>query len=228
VQTRRSHIVEDLDNLELKGKKLTKTLDGLSKINRWLGNTKHTLKAVQEQFQKHNIQTIVDLGCGGGDNLIEVAKWCEAQNKNVKLIGIDGNQHCLEHAKSKSDCEIEFRQADILHPDFEIPKCDLLISSHFIYHFKDDDLISFLKKAERKVTIAMIFSELKRNAKAHALFRVFGKFFGKAVCSDGLKAIERSFTIDEVFDLMDEAEMLNISIESKPWFRYIAVIQLAS
>ena len=73
----------------------------------------------------------------------------------------------------------------------------------------------------------MIFSELKRSPKAYLLFRRFGAFFGKSVQSDGLKALERSFTIDEVFDLLDEAEMLNISIKSKRWFRYIAVIQLA-
>lgn len=228
MQTRKSNIVEDLDNLELKGTKLTKTLDGLSKINRWLGNTKHTLEAVKKQFEKHEIQTVVDLGCGGGDNLIAIAKWCASTGKNVQLIGIDGNQNTLDYAQSKSDFKIEFRQADILSSNFEIPKCDLLISSHFMYHYKDEDLISFLKKAAQNVTIAMIFSELKRDAKAHALFRSVGFFFGKAVCSDGLKALERSFTIDEVFDLMDEADMLNISIESKPWFRYIAVIQLAS
>jgi 2-polyprenyl-3-methyl-5-hydroxy-6-metoxy-1,4-benzoquinol methylase len=227
VQTRQSHIIEDLDNLELKGEELTKTLDGLSKINRWLGNTKYTLEAIQKQFQNHEINTIVDLGCGGGDNLIAIANWCKSQKTDVKLIGIDGNQNTLNYAQSKSDFDIEFRQADILHADSEIPECDLLISSHFMYHFKDEDLISFLKKVEKNVAVAMIFSELKRDPKAHALFRRFGAFFGKAVQSDGLKALERSFTIDEVFDLMDEAEMLNISIESKPWFRYIAVIQLA-
>jgi len=227
VQTRKSHIVEDLDNLELKGKELTKTLDGLSKINRWLGNTKYTLEAVQKQFEDHDMQTIVDLGCGGGDNLIAIAKWCASKNKTVQLIGIDGNQNALNYAQSKSDFNIDFRQADILDPNFEIPPCDLLISSHFMYHFKDQALKEFLKKAEQKVNIAMIFSELKRDPKAYRLFDTFGRFFGASVRADGLKALERSFTIDEVFDLMDEAEMLNIAIESKPWFRYIAVIQLA-
>ena len=61
--TNRSHVQEDLDNLELQGKELKNTLNELSKINRWLGNTKSTLKAVQEQFKKNEIKIIVDLGC---------------------------------------------------------------------------------------------------------------------------------------------------------------------
>ena len=225
--SKRSHIAEDLDNLELKGKELTGVLDGLSRINRLFGNTRDTLKAVQKQFKKHDIKTIVDLGCGGADNLIAIAKWCQAKNKKVKLIGIDGNQNTLDYAQLKSQFEIEFQQADILHPNFEIPQCDLLISSHFIYHFKDEQLIDFLKRSVTQVNIAMIFSELKRDRKAYSLFNNVGGFYGRAIRSDGLKAIERSFTIDEIFDIIDAAEMLNINVESKKWFRYIATIQLA-
>ncbi len=227
MQSKRSHIAEDLDNLELKGKELTGVLDGLSRINRLFGNTKDTLKAVQKQFKKHEIKTIVDLGCGGADNLIAIAKWCKAKKKNVKLIGIDGNQNTLDYARSKSQFEIEFQQADILHPDFEIPECDLLISSHFIYHFKDEELIALLKRSLTKVNVALIFSELKRDRKAYSLFNNVGGFYGSAIRSDGLKAIERSFTIDEIFDILDAVGMINIDVESKRWFRYIATIQLA-
>ena len=133
--TKRSHIVEKLDNLESTGKNLTQTLDGLSKINRWLGNTKHTLKAVRKEFEKYDIKTIVDLGCGGGDNLIAIAHWLSKHHKKVQLIGIDGNQNVLDYAQKKSKFQIEFQQADLLHPNFVLPECDLLISSHFIYHF---------------------------------------------------------------------------------------------
>ena len=192
----RSHIQENLDNLELKGEALTKALDGLSRINRLFGNTKDTLKAVKQQFKNHEIKTIVDLGCGGGDNLMSIAKWCQKKDKKVRLIGIDGNQNTLDYSRAKSQFEIEFQQADILDPNFEIPECDLLISSHFIYHFKDDELIQFLKKAESKVAVAMIFSELKRDPRAYNLFRDMGALFGKEVQSDGLKAINRSFEID--------------------------------
>ena len=218
---KRSHIVEDLDNFDFHGKELEKTLDGLSKINRWFGNTNQTLKLVQEQIEKHQIKTIVDLGCGGGDNLRAIAQWCEEQNKDIKLIGIDGNEHVLEYAKSKGSEKIEYRQADILNKDFKIPACDLLMSSHFIYHFEDEKLIGFLKKVKQKVKKRVIFSELERNIFAFLLFTFIGGVFGRIVRSDGLKAIKRAFRKKEIETIIQESGFQDYSVQRKFWFRLL-------
>lgn len=226
VPTNRSHTAEDLDNLELGGDRLENTLDGLSKINRWFGNSNQTLKAVQEQFQKHDIKTIVDLGCGGGDNLRAIAQWCQSQNLDVQFIGIDGNQHSLEYAQSKSALTIDFQQADILDPSFELPVCDLLISSHFIYHFKDEELVDFLTKAKTKVTKAIIFSELERSRVAYFLFTISGLFFSRMIRSDGLKAIQRSFHKSELTRIIDAARIGTFTVQRKKWFRLLTTINL--
>ena len=225
--TKRSHTKEELDNLELEGEQLAKTLGGLSRINRWFGNSEQTLKAVQNQFQKHEIKTIVDLGCGGGDNLISIAKWFESQQKNVKFIGIDGNQNSLDYASSQSEFEIEFVQADILSSDFELPHCDLLISSHFVYHFKDDEFVNFLKKAQQKVKKAIVLSELRRSSIARILFYPLSIFFHKMVRSDGLKAIRRSFTKRELNDILKTSGFTNYSVKNKLVFRLLAVIEMS-
>lgn len=226
--TNRIHTSEELDNLELKGKSLTKTLDGLSKINYWLGNSKYTLEAIKNQIKSGDIQTIVDLGCGGGDNLIRIANWLKSQNKKVKLIGIDGNQNSLDYAEEKSDFDIEFIQADILDPDFELPECDLLISSHFIYHFKDDELVSFLKSSRSKVKKAMIFSELRRSLVARILFYPLSIFFSKMVRNDGVKAIRRSFTKRELSELIAKSGFTNYNVKNRLIFRLLAVIETSS
>lgn len=224
--TKRSHTKEALDNLELEGKQLEETLSGLSKINGWFGNTSQTIKAVQEQFRKHELNTIVDLGCGGGDNLIAIAKWAQSQNKKIKLIGIDGNQNSLEYANSRSDFDIDFIQADILSPNFELPKCDVLISSHFIYHFQDDELVTFMKKAQTKVKKAIVLSELRRSYIARILFYPFGLFFNKMVRSDGLKAIRRSFTKQELSNLLGKSGFTNYIVKNRFIFRLLAEIKI--
>ncbi len=226
--TNRIHTSEELDNLELKGKSLTKTLDGLSKINYWLGNSKYTLEAIKNQIKSGDIQTIVDLGCGGGDNLIRIAKWLNSQKKQLNLIGIDGNQNSLDYAKEKSNFDIEFIQADILDPDFELPSCDLLISSHFIYHFKDEELVSFLKSSRSKVKKAMIFSELRRSLVARILFYPLSIFFNKMVRNDGVKAIRRSFTKTELSELIAKAGFTNYSVKNRLIFRLLAMIETNS
>lgn len=226
--TNRIHTSEELDNLELEGKLLTRTLDGLSKINYWLGNSKHTLEVIKNHLKSGEIRTIVDLGCGGGDNLIRIAKWLNSQNKQLNLIGIDGNQNSLDYAKEKSDFDIEFIQADILDPDFELPECDLFISSHFIYHFEDKELVSFLKRSHSKVKKAMIFSELRRSLIATVLFYPLSIFFSKMVRNDGIKAIRRSFTRREMKELIAKAGFKNYTIKNRLIFRLLAVIESSS
>ena len=99
------------------------------------------------------------------------------RNKHpVKFVGIDGNESILVYARNKNEnvIDLTYKQADILNPNFELEACDVLISSHFMYHFKDDALINFLKKAKKKVNLAIIFSDLYRSYTAYLLFKYAG------------------------------------------------------
>lgn len=218
---KRAQLTEQLDNLDFQGEELENTLGGLSKINRWFGNTNQTLKIIQQEILENNIQTIVDLGCGGGDNLRAISKWCSSNNKEIQLIGIDGNLHTLNYAKSQGGNFIEYIQADILSSNFEIPTCDLLISSHFVYHFKDQKLIDFLKKARLKVKRRIIFSELERNRIAYLLFIFIGTIFGKTVKKDGLTAIKRAFLKQELESIFLASGLKKTQIKRTMWFRLL-------
>ena len=50
--TKRSSEKENMDNFELSGNDLDKTLIGLTSINKTLGNTASTLKAVKKSYLK--------------------------------------------------------------------------------------------------------------------------------------------------------------------------------
>lgn len=220
---------EQMDNLQLSGKELHDTLNGLTVINRFLGNTNATLKAVQAEIKASKEPlTIIDLGCGGGDNLLSIAKWCEQQGIKVNLMGLDGNHNILDYAakQNTSKIDIHYRQADILDDDFVLPACDLLISSHFMYHFTDEQLISFLKKSKSSIKRKMIFSELSRSTIAYSLFKIGGPImpFSKMVKEDGLRAIRRSFTKGELNHIFDQAGLSDYRIEWRWAFRYLVEV----
>ena len=226
----RSHHKECLDDLVLEGFLLTKTLKELTYINLFLGTSQNTVTSIQRIAKKNQIQTIVDLGCGGGDNLRSIRKWFRSKDKKVRLIGIDGNKNSLEYAKKHKDFEIEYIQEDILSSDFQIPKFDALISSHFIYHFSDQKLIQFLKSAKDKINTAIVFSELQRSKISYTLFKFFGFLmpFSKMVKQDGLLAIRRSFTRRELENILKEAGINEYSLRWKWWFRFILIIPISS
>ena len=86
-----------MDNLQCQGEAVHQTLRELEFINRWLGGNAVTLEGVKQLTRDHRNETllIADLGCGGGDMLKLLADWGRRNNKSLKLIGIDANQHLV-------------------------------------------------------------------------------------------------------------------------------------
>ena len=229
--SKRSSEKEQMDNFEWSGTELDKTLNGLSTINKYLGNTSATFKALKSEILKINKSLkIVDLGCGGGDNLRAIADWCLVNNHPIELVGIDGNPHILENAKKKStqDHRITYIQADILDAAFVLPKCDILISSHFVYHFSDSELVGFLNRSQSRVASKIIFSELQRNYIPYALFKLAGVFlpFSDHVKQDGLIAIKRAFTKAELIFILRKTNFIEYEIKRKWAFRFLIAISV--
>lgn len=222
---------EEMDNFNMQGPILNDSLHSLSLINKLLGNTSTTLTAVKKILMQHpkKVFHIVDLGCGGGDNLRAIAKWCFQNTRRVQLTGIDGNSHILEYAKQQeSSLEINYCQADILDVEFEIEPCDILISSHFIYRFADDELVSFIQKSTKKVNSSIIFNELQRNVIPYFTFRIFGRllFFNNMTIQDGLKAIKSSFKKKELQHILKQLTVKSYELKRKWAFRYLIIIKV--
>jgi 2-polyprenyl-3-methyl-5-hydroxy-6-metoxy-1,4-benzoquinol methylase len=227
----RSSEKEQMDNFELSGVDLNKTLYRLSTINKYLGNTSSILKAVKKEVLKANKPLkIIDLGCGGGDNLRAIAKWCQTKHYAVELLGIDGNTHILKYARqlNRQNTAINYLEADILDTAFVLPTCDILISSHFMYHFSDTEIVDFFKKSKKSISTQIIFSELQRNSIAYSLFKIGAIFlpFSSIVKQDGLAAIRRAFTKTELIYILEQAEFIRYKISWKWAFRFLVLISI--
>lgn len=224
----RSFDSEILDNLSLSGNRLHSTLATLERINKHLGNTSSILKSLKSELQSSKSYTIIDLGCGGGDVLRAIGKWSTENNLQLNLIGIDGNQNTLDYAKNiKLDSiHISYRMANIFDPNFNLPSCDILISSHFMYHFTDDDLVRFINLHKSQIKRKIIFSELKRSALSYLLFTTLSRLllYPKMIRKDGQLAIKRSFRRDELGTIFSKLNDIDYSIKSVPMFRWICKI----
>ena len=222
---------EKLDDLNLCGENLHKALQSLAWINRWFGNHRAVMKAIYAVYKKNAEPVrIIDLGCGGGDLILAVAKLLQQHKIEFTITGIDGNANSLAFAQKKFETfpQINFIQADLLSKDFSIKPCDILISSHFIYHFSDDGLIDFLKSNLRLISTAVIFSELNRNRFAMRLFKFSSILLpiSKLAKEDGLIAIKRSFTVKEWLSILQNTGIGKYSLQSVPLFRILLPIFL--
>ena len=69
---------ELMDDFSIGGDLLRDTLDKLENINRWLGGNVVTVKSLKKILKEHLKEqelTLVDIGCGHGDILRDVAKF---------------------------------------------------------------------------------------------------------------------------------------------------------
>lgn len=219
---------EIMDSPKFSGKEMGRVLRHLKWVNIKLGNHRNTLKALLKIIPK-DIQNlhIVDIGCGGGDLVCYLSAEFKKRNIPVHFTGIDFNPNITAHAADVV-CQhnnIRFVTDDVLSPQFELPACDILISSHFVYRFTDQGLTAFLERWQGKINIGIIFSELRRSRVSYLLFRCFGRLFfnSEITIADGLIAIRRSFRIDEMRDILKSFGKKAV-VSRTPIFRQTAII----
>ena len=133
----RQHEPERLDDLTVRGPDHERVLGELARINRWFATTARVVRAARS-LRLPRGASIVDIGCGGGDVLAALRRTFP----DARLTGIDGNPATIAFARRNVDAE--FIEADILAPDFVAPRCDLAVSTHFLYHLPKDALSPFI------------------------------------------------------------------------------------
>ena len=221
---------ELMDDFSIGGDLLRDTLDKLEKINRWLGGNKVTvngLKALLKNHPKEQKITIVDIGCGHGDILRDVAKFGRKEGYKFKLIGVDANSAAIDYANelSMEYPELSFKTQDIFSKDFKSETFDVVIATLFLHHFKEEQLVSFLKNTIKQTKIGMVVNDLHRHPLAYYFFLLLSIFISnKMIIEDGLTSVLRGFKRD---DLEKISSKINVTPQiSWKWaFRFLWIIK---
>ena len=226
----RSSEKEIMDDFTMKGVLFRDTLDKLEIINRLLGGNNVTimgLKQLLKNHSKNNIITIVDLGCGHGDILRDIAKFGRKNDYTFRLVGIDANIAAIAYAKELS-CdysELSFKAIDIFSEDFKKQSYDIVLCTLFLHHFKNNELISFLKMIIERATIGVVVNDLHRHKLAYYLFKLIGFFIkNKMIREDGLTSILRAFKKKDLENISKQIKVY-FSIQWKWAFRYLWILK---
>jgi 2-polyprenyl-3-methyl-5-hydroxy-6-metoxy-1,4-benzoquinol methylase len=226
----RTEAIEVMDDFSINGKILHDTLDTLANINKWLGGNKVTLNGLKKVIKNHPKKeplTIIDLGCGGGDILRKVANFAKKQGYTIKLIGIDANKDAMVYARqlSKNYPEISFIDCDIFSDEFESLQYDVVLTTLFLHHFKEDQIINILSRTRQKAKLGIVVNDLHRSRVAYYLFKlVCLTIKNQMVIDDGLTSILRGFKRKELENFSKELQVTP-QIKWKWAFRYQWIIQ---
>ncbi len=221
---------ELMDDTSLEPKVLNEVLKDISLANRFLGGNRITFKAVLRMLRRQPDREycIMDVGCGEGSMLRELARICRKKNYRVRFLGVDINESAIALAKEYHDeyPEIEYHTVDILQDERKELISDIALCTLTLHHIPSEQIPNFLRNMAERAREAVIVNDLQRSSLAYYLFQFFSAIFIKTKIArhDGLVSIKRGFKRKELIAFSRHVPAFYPKIEWKWAFRYLLTL----
>ncbi len=227
---KRSYQLELLDQENIPFEDILLNMQELNTINTLFGGHAITVKGFTQLLGKRKKISVCEIGCGGGDNLVAILKHCKKNNIEVKLIGVDLKQECIDVAKNNSLLKINtaFICSDYSLVQFQ-EKPDIIFSSLFCHHFNEDQLVSQLQWMQSNALLGFFINDLQRHRLAHTSIKILTQLFSKSylVKNDAPLSVLRGFVKMEWAAIFNKALIEQFTIHWKWAFRYLIIYKHA-
>jgi len=223
---KRSVKKELLDRNDIPFRDIVMNMRELDFINVHLGGHSITLQGFKRLLQNRKTISLCEIGCGGGDNLNAIYKFCKKNNIEARFTGIDINKNCIAFAKENSKIkDADFLISDYREINFENEKPDIIFSSLFCHHFTDDELIEMLNWMKNNSSSGFFINDLHRHPVAYHFIRIATRLFSKSylVKNDAPLSVLRGFKKNEWELLFGKSGIKNYTIQWKWAFRYLII-----
>ncbi|MGJ1544730.1 class I SAM-dependent methyltransferase [Clavibacter sepedonicus] len=140
--------------------------------------------------------TLLDIGSGGGDVPLALARWARRDGLRLRVTGIDPDPRATAFAGARPrDPDVAFRPASSAELVAEGRRFDLVTSNHVLHHL-DDAAFDALLADSAALAPRAIHSDIARGRLAYALYGPASRLVarGSFVHVDGLRSIRRSWT----------------------------------
>ena len=225
---KRSYEKELLDRDDLPFEDIRQNMKELDFINTSLGGHRITTDGIAELMNNNNdggTIRIVEIGCGGGDNLRAIKRWALKNKIDVRLTGVDLNESCIHYAQQAPGNEgINFMLSDYRSATFDDDP-HIIFSSLFCHHFTDEEMIGQLQWMRRHSKWGFFINDLHRHPVAYYSIRVLTAFFSKSylVKNDAPLSVRRGFRKHDWIRLLSSARINNFKCHWRWAFRWLIV-----
>ena len=222
----RSGEKEYLDGDDIATADLYRNLDELDIINSRLGGYNASLNGLAKLLKADSgIETILDIGFGGGDSIKQLGKFANRNNKQLFFYGVDLKQDCVNYAEKNLSA---MQNKELICDDYRnihgslLQKIDVIHCSLFLHHLKNEEIIDLFKfcKANQCIVLA---NDLHRHWLAYYSIKILTGIFSKSylVKNDAPISVKRGFKKDELVSLLQQAGYTQYSVKWSWAFRYI-------
>ncbi|MGB4845558.1 MAG: methyltransferase domain-containing protein [Ferruginibacter sp.] len=225
----RSYEKELLDEDDIPFADIRQNMKELNTINSYLGGHKITIAGVSKLISEQAIQKpihICEIGCGGGDNLKVISKYCIKKKIPAIFTGIDIKPGCIAFAKQQyPELDANWICSDYQKADLIKHKPDIIFSSLFCHHFTEEELVLMLVWMKKNATTGFFINDLHRHTLAYYSIKLVTSLLSKSylVKNDAPLSVARGFTKVEWEEIFKAAGISNFSISWKWAFRHLLI-----
>ena len=222
----RSYKKELLDGTDIPFKHIEQNMKELEFINSKLGGHSITINGFKQLARVRKKISICEIGCGGGDNLNAIARYCDKKKIETTFTGIDINPDCIAFAAKKCRAEVKLIVSDYKLVTFGDVKPDIIFSSLFCHHFTDDELVQMLQWMKANSNIGFFINDLHRHPVAFIFIKYATILFSRSylVKNDAPLSVLRGFKKAEWKNILGKAKISNYLIEWKWAFRFLVTV----
>jgi 2-polyprenyl-3-methyl-5-hydroxy-6-metoxy-1,4-benzoquinol methylase len=168
--------------------------------------------------------SILDVGFGGGDVPVTLARWAARDGVDVRLTAIDPDARAYAFA-SRRDAppSVRFRPASSGDLVTAGERFDVVLSNHVLHHLDAAALDGLLADSERLARRIVVHNDIERGALAYQGYQVGITPLspGSFLRTDGLRSIRRSYTLVELADVVPAGWR----VERQSPFRLLALFE---
>lgn len=235
----RSNQSELLDRKDIPFGDIRQNMRELEVINTWLGGHSITLAGFRQLVNGYKRLHICEIGCGGGDNLLAIRRWCHQRNIAIQLTGIDINLDCIQvakdqlainntapHSASPTSHDYNLIASDYRDVHFDEPP-DIIFSSLFCHHFTETELVQQLQWMQQQSRLGFFINDLHRHPFAYYSIQWITQLFSRSylVKNDAPLSVARGFVKKEWELLLHTAGITNFCLQWKWAFRWLIVVK---
>jgi 2-polyprenyl-3-methyl-5-hydroxy-6-metoxy-1,4-benzoquinol methylase len=229
--SQRSDKKELLDNDDIPFPDILLNMQELDGVNRFLGGHRITCEGVRNIISAAGAPgnkewLICEIGCGNGNNLAALHRWCKRKNIAARFIGIDINSNCISAADPlKTGGKTTYIASDYKAVNFT-RKPDIIFSSLFCHHFSDAQLTEQLQWLSKQARHGFFINDLHRHPLAYYSIKWLTSLFSRSylVKNDAPLSVLRGFSKNEWKSLLKNSSIHNYSIKWRWAFRWLIVI----
>jgi SAM-dependent methyltransferase len=224
----RSRQLELLDAPQIPFADIRQNMRELDTINTLLGGHRITLKGLEALLHpQHKAQqfSLLEIGCGDGNNLRVIKQWALKKGYKLELTGVDYNPSCIDYAQQVPENEgIRFYCSDYRQTPIQV-KPHFIFSSLFCHHFSNRELVAQLQWMQQNSLLGFFINDLHRHPLAYHSIRLLTRLFSKSylVKNDAPLSVLRGFTKPEWKALLQQADLKEASCTWMWAFRWLIV-----